>query len=149
MARYVVALYLDSHSETRAVVRIRRDGDERAILYAQNWLHKSRLSTRYLGISFDRWSVALEREAGLTLEVATGVDELRVPTAAEQRARREAKAPKLKVTGSVTSRRAPRSSPRKLTPARPLSRLAQAVALAKQKVADNGIIPPLGSDKDG
>lgn len=149
MARYVISLYLDSHSDARVAVQTRRDSDERAILYAQNWLHKSRLSTRYLGISFDRWMVEVEREAGLTLEVATGIDELRVPTAAEQRARREAKAPKLKVSGSVTSRRAPRSSPRKLAPARPLSRLAQAVALAKQKVADNGIIPPLGSDKDG
>lgn len=145
MARYVVSLYLDSHSETRAVVQIRRDSDERAILYAQNWLHKSRLSTRYLGISYDRWSVALAGQGEDLEDIATGIDELEVPTAAQQRARREARAPRLKTTGSVTSRRAPRSTPRKLAPARPMSRLAQAVALAKQKVAENGVIPPLGS----
>lgn len=144
MARYVVALYLGSHSDTRAVIQIRRDSDERAILYAQNWLHKNRLSGLSYGLAYDRWSVTRLDDHGDPVDVATGVDEIRVPTPAERAARKASRETKLKATGLITSRRAPSPAKRVTVQSRPMSRLAQAVAMAKQKVAQNGDVSPMG-----
>lgn len=145
-ARYVVCLYLNAKPHARVERSIRRDSDERAVLYAQNWLHKHRLSLRSYGMGFDRWSVAIAGHSDDLEPVATGVDEIRVPTAAEQHAHRQARGSRLKITGSVTSLRTPRSTPRKTSAPRPMSRLAQAVADARKKVAENGNLPPLGSN---
>lgn len=143
-ARYVVCLYLAANPDVRVERALRRDSDGRAVSYAETWLHKHRLSMRYLGIAFDRWHLErLDDVAGLC-EVASGVDTLPIPTATEQATRKAARETKLKVTGSVTSTRTPRSSVRRSTPSRPQGRLALAVAEAKRQVANNGNLPPLG-----
>jgi hypothetical protein len=145
-ARYVVCLYLDANPNARVERSIRRDSDERAVIYAQTWLHRNRLSGLAYGLAFDRWEVMQSAIGDDLVRVATGVDEVAVPTPAERAARKQVRASRLKITGSVTSLRASKIKLRRSTPARPMSRLAQAVALARQKVAQDGNIPTVGSN---
>lgn len=149
MARYVIRLYVALNQQCGIERVIRREGDDRAILYAQNWLHKHRLSMRYLGIAFDRWSVAVESDAEISKIISSGVDDRRVPTAKEEQSRRRASQTRLRSTGAIDTSRRARPRVARSTPARPMSRLAQAMAAAKQKVANNGLIPPLGGNQNG
>lgn len=72
MARFVVRLGLISNRAVIAERVITRTDAERAILFAQKWLHESRKSTRVLWMWFDLWEIWETDENGTTRCTATG-----------------------------------------------------------------------------
>lgn len=71
-AAFLVTLYRELNRECSTRVTIRRGSLDAAVTFACKWLAKSRASTRHLGASFDRWSVAQKGENGLARILATG-----------------------------------------------------------------------------
>lgn len=57
MARYVVTLSLGGSAECAVSREVKRGDDDRAILFAKDWLHKTRLSTRILWMWYDAYVI--------------------------------------------------------------------------------------------
>lgn len=72
MARFIITLYLSSNRQCAVTREVTRRDDERAILFAQELLHKSRLSTRILWQWYDAYSVEEVTKDGETREVGAG-----------------------------------------------------------------------------
>lgn len=73
MARYVVALWLSSNVACRVGRQITRKDDSRAIAFAEEWLHKSCISTRLIWMTYDRWTVLEALEDGEIRHVRDGI----------------------------------------------------------------------------
>ena len=73
MARYAVTLLLSHAAPCRVTREITRADDDRAILFAQEWLHRSRLSTRIIGMGYDCYSVEEVSKGGETRHVSDGI----------------------------------------------------------------------------
>ena len=72
MARYAVSLTLSHAAPCRVTREIVRADDYRAISFAEEWLHQSRLSTRILWLWYDGYVVEEVSKDGETRHVATG-----------------------------------------------------------------------------
>lgn len=72
MARYVISLTLPYPAQSRVTREVIRADDNRAILYAQNWLHQSRLSTRVIWQWWQGYTVEEVRKDGETRHVESG-----------------------------------------------------------------------------
>lgn len=75
MARYAVSLALSHSALCRVTREIVRADEYRAILFAQGWLHQSRLSTRIIGMGYDSYFVEEVNKDGETRHVASGLSE--------------------------------------------------------------------------
>jgi len=75
MARYAVSLTLSHAAQCRRTREVVRADSDRAILFAEEWLHKTRLSMRIVGISYDGWTVEEVSKDGETRHIASGIGE--------------------------------------------------------------------------
>lgn len=75
MARFIVTLYLAESRQCAVSREVTRADDERAIFFAQNWLHQSRMSTRILWQWYDSYLVEEVNKDGERKEIARGAGE--------------------------------------------------------------------------
>jgi hypothetical protein len=171
MARFNVTLYV-SHLPTAIVSKeIRRETPERAILYAENWLKRSRKSGHYFTTWYDRWRVKQHGVDGGDQVIAKGsaVDTEAERLAAKPKPKKATKAPRKTIPTVARSddpwladlpkinRRLPS---RDYLPIRRLGktqsksgsareRILAMRETAKRRLAERGNILPMGSDQDG
>lgn len=171
MARFVVTLYV-SHLPTANVSKeIRRETSDRAILYAENWLKRSRKSGHYFTTWYDRWRVKQHGVDGGDQVIAKGSacnteeERLHGSTSSVERPKKSRKAsPKTPTTIDPWLADLPainrRQSSQNYLPIRKLGkakskpgstreRLLAMREEAQRRLAERGNILPMGSDTNG
>lgn len=105
MARFLVTLEVESLPTAHVLREIRRADRDRAILFAEQWLARSRLSGRYFTVWYDMWRLSEVDADGSTVEIATGVNKDRPASKAEEASRAVARRRTIKPRGEIVSLR--------------------------------------------
>ena len=145
MARFEVRLGLISDRTVIAERVITRADLERAILFAQKWLHESRKSTRVLWTWFDQWEIWEASEDGSTRCTAKGEAEDHEAHHAGYKPTSRRRVPKATagIKRGVVQNQHSRKRTKELTPYQ--SRMQQMLQAAKDKAA-NGTVSRMGSN---
>lgn len=146
MARFVVTLWLSSNPDCRVERKVTRADTDRAIFYATELLHKSRMSTRILWMWFDRWTVEEEGKDGERGEATTGEAEPKESHKAGHRKASKAppkrRASPYSASGIITGR-----ATRKVRVLSPFQqRMQRAMDEARERLNGDGTVSRMGSD---